>query len=220
MWNEPDKKTYLASAASNMTGTSAIGGTALNVLGRGMAAFQCTWAGTGVGTFTVHGSNVATPSAAADWFLLGNVIVPRNPAGTDDNIVIKVPCATQWVKVTYTNASGTGALGITVTTTPFPSSVEVSSIVVPGVGVHGQNTDVDASAEQLTATSTPLKSGITVKALPGNSDQIYIGYSSAVTASNGYPLDADQSVFIEIDDVNKVWAIGGAANQGVSWIGS
>jgi len=208
---EPDKKIYLT--AGVMTGTTAIGGTALHVIGRGMAVFHCVWTSTAVGVFTVHGSN-----NNSDWFAL-DVVIPRHPAGAADNIMIFVPCVTQYLKVTYTNASSTGVLDISVVTTPYASSVEVSRVVLPGVVVAGQNTDIDAAAEQLTSTSTPLRSGVTIKALPGNSDQIYIG-AVGVTITTGIPLDADQSVFLEIDNLNKVYAIGGAANQGVSWLGS
>lgn len=48
------------------------------------------------------------------------------------------------------------------------------------------------------ATATPARSGVTIKAGPGNgSDVVYVGFSSAVTAgtnaaTDGYPLAASQ----------------------------
>lgn len=89
----------------------------------------------------------------------------------------------------------------------------------PDKVVHGQNTDIDASAEPLTATVTPCVSGITVKAMPTNTAKIYVG-ASGVTTATGYPLSAGESVFVPVDDVSKVYAIGGAANQAAAWIGA
>lgn len=214
---EPKAQTYLAATATNMTGTAAIGGTALNALGYAAAVFQCNWLSTAVGTFAAAGSNDGT-----NWYTI-NVAIPLHPSGAAGNTVIVVPAITKFVKLTYTNISSTGTLGITVDLQASAASVEVSRVIPPSKGVQFANTDIDATAEQLIATATPLMAGGTVRALSGNTDNVYVGFSSAVTASGaavGHLLDAGESIYIEIDDASKIWAIGGAANQGVTFIGS
>jgi hypothetical protein len=210
---EPKTVTYLVGGV--MTGATAIGGAALPVFGYGSAAFLCTWTSTAVGTFAAAGSNDLTT-----WYPI-NVAIPLHPSGVAGSAHIVVPTTFEFVKLTYTNASSTGVLGITAVILPGAGSVEVNRVVPPSKVVSGQNTDVDAAAEQLVATATPLMAGITVKALATNTTNIiWVGFSSAVSATTGYPLAGGESVFIEIDDASKVWVFGGAANLAVSYIGS
>lgn len=82
---------------------------------------------------------------------------------------------------------------------------------------HNQ-VEVGTTAVQLTGTSTPCKKGVLVKALSTNGDKVYVG-KSGVTTGTGYELIAEDTVTIEVDNVNKVYAIAGAASQKVSWIG-
>jgi hypothetical protein len=82
---------------------------------------------------------------------------------------------------------------------------------------YGQTT-VGTSAVQLTTTSTPCVKGVLVKALAANTAKVYIGNNS-VTTSNGYELSAGQEVFIQVDDVNKLYAISTTTGQKVCWIG-
>lgn len=59
---------------------------------------------------------------------------------------------------------------------------------------------------------------VAVKADVGNSNDIFVG-DSGVSATNGFRLDAGEvTPSIPIDDVGKVFVIGGAASQGYSWI--
>lgn len=84
----------------------------------------------------------------------------------------------------------------------------------------GVNSDIDAAPEQLTETDTPLQVGVTLRADLGNTDVVYIIASASGTTANGYPLEAGDERFIPIDNLNKVWLIGGAANQSVRYIGN
>jgi hypothetical protein len=45
------------------------------------------------------------------------------------------------------------------------------------------------------------------------SGTISLGTSNAVTATNGYPLAAAESVELEAQAVRKLWAIGGATDR-------
>ncbi len=80
----------------------------------------------------------------------------------------------------------------------------------------GQNTDIDATAEQLTSDSTPCRS-IIVQADKDNTDKIYIGDSN-VEVDKGIGLEPLDSVTLWIDNVNKIYAIGAAADQAVHWV--
>lgn len=75
---------------------------------------------------------------------------------------------------------------------------------------------VGTTAAQLPAS--PCKKGVLVHAAAGNANTVYVGLSNAVTANagqatSGFPLAADKSVFLPLDDASRVWLIGGAADQ-------
>jgi hypothetical protein len=55
--------------------------------------------------------------------------------------------------------------------------------------------------------------GVSVKALAGNTQTIYVGDSSAVSSSNGYPLDAKETLTMPIDDPSKIWAVSASGTQ-------
>lgn len=77
---------------------------------------------------------------------------------------------------------------------------------------------VGASAVQLTLLSRKLYRGVYLTAAPTNTDNIYVGTSDSVTSANGHILDAGQQIRVEVDDASKIWIIGGAADQVVSWL--
>lgn len=67
----------------------------------------------------------------------------------------------------------------------------------------------------------PCVKGVKIKADLGNGNNVYVGHSEHVTntgAAQGFELDAGEEVFIEIDSLDKVWVIGGAASQGYSYV--
>jgi hypothetical protein len=75
-------------------------------------------------------------------------------------------------------------------------------------------------AVQITATATKLGQGVWIKALAGNSNTVYVGSSSAVVSSSGYPLAAGAELFVPINDLSKVWLIGGASDQEIRYVAS
>jgi len=88
---------------------------------------------------------------------------------------------------------------------------------------HRSKSGIGTTAMQLTTTSTSVKKGVVIKAASSNTGIVYIGNSSVVTAgtndaTDGFELSAGESVTIEIDNVNKLYAIGSAINQKVYWI--
>lgn len=93
---------------------------------------------------------------------------------------------------------------------------------------YGQNTDIDAAAEPLVGSATLAITGVRIKALAGNSTGIvYVGNSSAVTASNGYPLGAGEECSFDVGffattpgaaaDLQNIYVIGSTTNLGVAY---
>ena len=89
---------------------------------------------------------------------------------------------------------------------------------------HGSNRDVDAAAEVLTATSFPCRHGVLLKADRLNAGTIYIGLSDVTAgtaaATDGFPLDANDTLFIEISNPNLLYVFASEVNQIIYWIAS
>ncbi len=81
-----------------------------------------------------------------------------------------------------------------------------------GHGIAGAAKAAVATAE------TPLMKYVIIKADLGNSNNVYVGGPNVLTTT-GFMLDAGEvTPPIHIDDLSKVWVIGGAASQGYSWL--
>ena len=82
---------------------------------------------------------------------------------------------------------------------------------------HGSNRDVDTAAEQITTTSIVASKGVEVKAASSNTDIIYVGNSDVTAgttdATDGFELTAGESIFVPVDNANKVYVIASAVNQ-------
>lgn len=82
------------------------------------------------------------------------------------------------------------------------ANVTVREINRPSNVVHGQK---EVNTIPSSISSGALKVGVTVKALRANTGPVYVGSGSTLTAVNGYVLDAGDSVFIETDDLKRVF---------------
>lgn len=106
-----------------MTGTATIHSQPFNIDSLEGAAFEPVWTGTPTGTFIVevslsyvpnpsdtNGASPLPPLNAGFWNNLGATIA-ENPAGSTGNTYIPIlaSCA-GWIRLTYTNASGSGVL--------------------------------------------------------------------------------------------------------------
>lgn len=83
---------------------------------------------------------------------------------------------------------------------------------------HVGNGTVGTSSQKITALSLKAYKYVKVRADAGNGNDIYVGTSENVSASNGFILDAGEEVEIPIDFTDKVWVLGGAADQDYSWL--
>lgn len=60
--------------------------------------------------------------------------------------------------------------------------------------------------------STGVVRGVTLKAIcPG--ETIYIGIDSAVTTTDGFPMTDNETLYLEVNNPNQIWAIATASSQ-------
>lgn len=82
------------------------------------------------------------------------------------------------------------------------ANVTIKEIKRASTILHGQTT---ATTTPTPITTGSIKTGVTIKALRANTGPVYIGNGGTLTTSNGYVLDAGDSVFLEVDDLKKVF---------------
>jgi len=83
----------------------------------------------------------------------------------------------------------------------------------------GQGT-VGATSQPLAAVGAThsVERYVIVKADVGNTNDVFVG-PSTVAAGTGFRLDAGEvTPPIQIDELFKVYVVGGAASQGYSWL--
>jgi len=86
--------------------------------------------------------------------------------------------------------------------------------------IYAGQTVVAASGTEVPLTTTQaLKSGVTVKALATNTNNVAVG-PNPVTMTTGLLLAAGEWAFIEVDDLAKVYIDATTNGEGVSWVGS
>lgn len=96
---------------------------------------------------------------------------------------------------------------------------KVTEIVKPSKMVNGTR-DLTSIALSISST-TPIKTGVHVKAPLSNTNTIYIGSNTLTTApSSGFPLEPGESLFIEIDNINKIYARSDSTNQKIAYLAS
>ena len=112
------------------------------------------------------------------------------------------------------------AVGITAQTeNSGQMQVDIVSFPQPDAFVQGQQTATSSQGQLNSGTAFGLSSGVKVKGHQNNSDYIFIGKDNTVDADSGYPLGPSEEIFLEIDDVNKVW-IFASPNGTACFIGS
>lgn len=99
-------------------------------------------------------------------------------------------------------------------------TAKITEIIKPTKLYSGYK-DLTTTASIIVSTSTPLKSGIHIKAPLTNISTIFVGSSSLSTSStSGFPLDPGESIFFEIDNLNKVYAYSATSGQKINYIAS
>lgn len=96
---------------------------------------------------------------------------------------------------------------------------KITEIVKPTKMTNGSK-DLSSTATPISPT-TPIKIGAHVKAPLANTNTVYIGSSTLTTSpGSGFPLEPGESLFIEIDNVNKIYARSDSTNQKIVYLAS
>ena len=88
--------------------------------------------------------------------------------------------------------------------------------------VHGANTDVDASAEQLDGSTSGLDTAckrVDLQANSTNSGIIYVGGADTIgPLTGGIALRAGDFYSIDVNNLNDIWVEASVANQRIDYI--
>jgi hypothetical protein len=84
---------------------------------------------------------------------------------------------------------------------------------------HGKKVVPTAGSAVALAGDTVIVHSVTIKALAGNTNNVYVG-SDAVDSTNGYVLDAGETHTIEISNLNLVYLDVDTNGEGVTYIAS
>jgi hypothetical protein len=97
-------------------------------------------------------------------------------------------------------------------------SLNIAAISLPSAFTAGQFSVISTTAKQMPAFV--MGSGSKLKALSTNTSSIYVGHSSGLSTSTGFPLLAGESCFIEVNNLNLLYVVGGATGQTITYFGS
>lgn len=146
---------------------------------------------------------------------------------SEDITALTPPAAITGFATETTLASIKDTAGIKKITDALPAGtnnigdVDVAS-AVSSTFDHGSNLDIDTTAEQITSTSFTCKFGVTVKADITNTGIIYVGNSDvtagSTAATDGFPLSAGETLTLEVNNPNLLYAISSANNQKIYWV--
>ena len=93
--------------------------------------------------------------------------------------------------------------------------------VTSGIAKTGAKSSIGTTALQLTGISIKCVFGVLIKAASTNTGIVYAGLAGVTAgtadATDGMELEAGDAVLIEVDNADKVWVIGSAADQKVFW---
>lgn len=193
-------KNYLRTLASAVSGTAVV-------------------VADGGGSLTVDGTvtaNLGTIGAAATEATAATLATEATAAtlateATAATLATEATAATLATEATLSTLSG----NVTKCNT---DDVTVGDVAIPAVIVHGQKTVASAGTEEALGASTELTSGVRVKALAGNTNNVYVG-ANPVTSGTGFVLDAGEEVFIEVANLATVYIDVDTNGEGVSYIG-
>lgn len=99
----------------------------------------------------------------------------------------------------------------------FGTSANPAFIGAAGATLFNGKTTVATAGSRVTLASSQAVRSVTIKALSTNTKLIYVG-SSAVAASNGLQLAANESVSLDIANLNTVNLDSDVNGEGVTYI--
>ena len=137
-------------------------------------------------------------------------------ASDGTNLQIPVCDASKFLKVVL--QAGTAAVGKLAANSGVDiGDVDVTSMPMATTLRNGQKYVTTAGTQVALASSTAIYHSVTIMAQAGNSGNIYIGDSS-VSSSNGYILDAGDTIEIQIANLSTIYVDSSVNGEGVSYI--
>ena len=86
--------------------------------------------------------------------------------------------------------------------------------------INAGTSSIGTSAAQINSNSIEVKREVTVLASSGNIGSVYIGSSSVSTSgtNEGFALKPDMGTSLNIDNINKIYAISQTADNRLHWL--
>lgn len=97
--------------------------------------------------------------------------------------------------------------------------VDVTSVPLASTVRNGKKAVTTAGSAVALAASTTLTHSVTIRALHANTNMIYVGDSS-VDSTNGYVLDAGETVTLQIANLSTVYIDSDTNGEGVTYLAS
>jgi hypothetical protein len=107
---------------------------------------------------------------------------------------------------------------------PVSDSDVLSKLDTVTLSQINQPTGITAGIFYITTASKQLphhgmSSGVNLRAQSTNTASIYLG-GGFTTGTNGYPMSAGESLFLECNNLNLLYAVGGATGQSLNYLAS
>ena len=86
--------------------------------------------------------------------------------------------------------------------------------------VYSGQITVTTAGTAVQGTSTPNYTGFFIRALSGNTGNVYIGNDGAgdVTSANGYELAPGDQIYIEVPNLSDLWFDAATNGDKFSWL--
>lgn len=99
-------------------------------------------------------------------------------------------------------------------------TTRISEIVRPTKLYSGYK-DTTTTAAIIVTNSTALKTGVHLKAPLSNTTSVYVGNNGIGSSpTSGFPLDPGEAIFIEIDNLNKIYVVSSTGTQKIHYVAS
>tara|TARA_R110001599_G_scaffold352095_1_gene585933 strand:+ start:216 stop:1139 length:924 start_codon:yes stop_codon:yes gene_type:complete len=95
--------------------------------------------------------------------------------------------------------------------------ITIKGVNLPSAFTAGQKSVISSG---LSMPSFSMFSGAKLRALSTNTATIYLGHTSNIGSTLGYPLLAGESCFLELNNLNLVYVVGGATGQTITYFAS
>ncbi|HEY4309854.1 MAG TPA: hypothetical protein VGN12_10420 [Pirellulales bacterium] len=86
---------------------------------------------------------------------------------------------------------------------------------------HGRKSAIGTSAVALVGSTVEATKGVQLRAADSNTATVFVGHASLTTdaadATDGFPLQAGEALFVPVNDAAKIFVVSTAVNQKVFW---